>query len=296
MATINDLDAAITSLQSRLTTLHAHRSNLSAVLLSQPHLSTRLSTPSTSPALAAITSQSTHNLTTIHRACAGVTAYKVQDPDPHALNAGHILGVSIDVAVRGTFVETYHILLNWREAEHAQTKVLRIHKHTIPPCVALQQLANRWLPQAGKDGDEEVVQDLVRFGRGLRRELVGWHLRVGAVEGLRREAEVEGGKAREVEVMEVLNAFTSDDEDDDDEGESEDGDEDATLRIKGIEADAAVRQVTVTWSDGRTAVLSVSKDGRIEKAVCRLKDGTRDMGMSRKAMGPIGGLVRRLKA
>lgn len=162
----------------------------------------------------------------------------------------------------------------------------------------LQQLANRWLPQqTGKDGDEEVQQDLVRFGRGLRKELVGWHLRVRAVEALRREAGVATERKREVEDAHapmVLNAFTSDDEDEEESSDVEDMD--APLRITEIEADAAVRQITVTWSDRRTAVLSVGKDGRIEKAVCRLKDGTRDTAMSRKATGQIGGLVTRLKA
>jgi central kinetochore subunit Mal2/MCM21 len=294
MTSIDDLDTDIASLRARLTTLHAHRSNLSSVLLSQPHLSTRLSTPT---ALAAIKSQSTRNLTNIHRACAGVTAYKVLDPDPHALNNGHILGVSIDVGLAGKFVETYHVLLNWRNVSEDGSKVLRIHKHTIPPCVPLQQLANRWLPQAGKDGDEEVQQDLVRFGRGLRKELVAWHLRVRAVEALRREAGVATEKRREVEeanAQMILNAFTSDDEDEEESSDVEDLD--APLRIREIEADAAVRQITVTWSDRRTAVLSVSKDGRIEKAVCRLKNGMRDKAISGKALGPIGGLVTRLKA
>lgn len=225
-----------------------------------------------------------------------MTAYKVRDPDPHARNDGNILGVSIDVALGAKFIETYHVLLNWRESAEG-SRVLRIHKHTIPPCVPLQQLANKWLPQAGKNGHDEVQQDLVRFGKALRKELVAWHLRVNAVEVLRREAEIAPAKAREVEHdegMKVLNAFTSDDEDDmENNGVVE---PDTPLRIVDIEADTAARQVTIVWSDRRTAVLGLSKEGRVEKAVCRMKDGARDLGTSRKAMGPIAGLLRRLKA
>jgi central kinetochore subunit Mal2/MCM21 len=67
-------------------------------------------------------------------------------------------------------------------------------------------------------------------------------------------------------------------------------------KIVDIESDTAVRQITITWSNRRTAVLSVNKDGRVEKAVVRMKDGTRDVGMAGKALGPMDGLVRRLKA
>ncbi|KAF2820039.1 hypothetical protein CC86DRAFT_374743 [Ophiobolus disseminans] len=298
MATIDNLDADIASLQARLATLHAHRTNLTSVLLSQPHLSTRLQAPAskpssnTDPALLAITQQSTRNHSNIHRACAGVTAYKVRDPDPHAINDGAILGVSIDVALSGKFIETYHALLNWVESNNG-SKTLRIHKHTIPPCIPLQALANKYLPTAGKNGDEEVQQDLVRFGRSLRKELVSWHLRVRAIDALRKEANLTAPKPEYTEPHKVLNAFTSDDED---EASSEAEEDDAPARILDIEANTAARQVMVTWSDRRTAMLSVSKDGRVEKAVCKMRDGARDAEMSRKALGPIGGLVKRLKA
>jgi central kinetochore subunit Mal2/MCM21 len=292
MATTEDLDADIADLHARIATLHAHRANLTSILLSQPHLPARLQTPSDA-VQRAIKQQSTRNLENIYRACAGVTAYKVKDPDPNAINNGHILGVSIDVAIGGQFVETYHVLLNWKARDTG--RVLIVHKHTVPPCIPLQQLVNRWLPAGGKDVEVDPEQDLVRFGRVLRNELVSWHMRVRAVEELRKEAGVrEQKKGQERDVGEVLNAFVSDDE----ESEEEEGGEgaDGAVRVLHVEADAAVRQVTVTWSDWRVAVMNVTKDGRIEKAVCRAKDGSRDAAMSRKAIGPIGGLIRRLNA
>jgi central kinetochore subunit Mal2/MCM21 len=300
MSTTDDLDADIVSLKSRLSTLHAHRANLTSILLSQHHLSTRLQTPHSNadPALAAIHAQHTRNTTNTHRTCASVTAYKVLDPDPRAQNGGHILGISIDVALRGKFVETYHVLFTY--TIQAGEKVLRVYKHTVPPCAPLQALANKWLPSVreGKDGggEEEVKQDLVRFGKGVRRELVGWHLRVDAVAALRKEAGLsEPAKDGHGEPYQVLNAFTtSSDASSDSEDEAEDLDTPA--KIIDIESDTAVRQITLTWSNRRTAVLSVSKDGIIEKAVVRMKDGTRDVGMAGKALGPIGGLIRRLKA
>jgi central kinetochore subunit Mal2/MCM21 len=303
MATVEDLDSDINDLHAQISTLRAQRSNLASVLLSQPHLSARLQTPnqhskSSDAAKRAFDQQSKRNLENIYRACAGVTAYKVKDPDPNAINNGNILGVSIDVANGGKFVETYHVLLKWTERD--ESRLLKIHKHTIPPCIPLQQLANKWLPTSGKDVDMDPEQDLVRFGRLLRKELVGWHMRVRALEDLRKEAGLFGEKSRAEKdsalenTGKILNAFVSDDEASSDvEGDEV---EDGPVRMVDIECDAAVRQVTITWSDRRVAVMSVTKDGRIEKAVCRERDGSRDVAMSGKAIGPIGGLVRRLKA
>ncbi|KAL5113484.1 hypothetical protein ACEQ8H_008648 [Pleosporales sp. CAS-2024a] len=303
MATVDELDADITHLHARIATLQAHRSNLASVLLSQPHLAARLQAPSHSSkasdaAQRAVEKQSKRNLENLYRACAGVTAYKVKDPDPNAINDGNVLGVSIDVAVGGKFVETYHVLLNW--GERIGNRLLKIHKHTIPPCIPIQHLANKWLPTSWKDAEIDPEQDLVRFGRLLRNELVGWHLRVKAMDDLKEQAGLsrqETPREKEKQGMnigKVLNAFVSDDEASSD--RDEDGVEDGPVRILDIDSDSAVREVTITWSDGRIAVMSVAKDGRIEKAVCRARNGTRDAMMSKKAIGPMRGLIRRLNA
>ncbi|KAH7078600.1 Cenp-O kinetochore centromere component-domain-containing protein [Paraphoma chrysanthemicola] len=299
----SQLDAEIGDLHARIATLHAHRANLASVLLSQPHLGARLqtpkqSTPTSDAAKRAVELQSKRNLENVYRACAGVTACKVQDPDPNAINNGNILGISIDVAIGGKFIETYHVMLNWKV--HDEKKVLRIHKHTIPPCIPLQQLANKWLPQTGKDVDVDPEQDLVRFGKLLRKELVSWHMRVKSVEELRKEVGLPRRSTRQQEEIEfehtgkVLNAFVSDDEASSDMEEPLADDD--TAQIFDIESDGAARQITITWSDRRTAVLGVTKDGRVEKAVCRARDGSRDQTLSRKAIGPLRGLVRRLNA
>jgi central kinetochore subunit Mal2/MCM21 len=287
----DQLDADVSDLRARIATLQAHRANLASVLLSQPHLAARLN--SAQPAKRLIDQQSRRNLENVYRACAGVTAYKVQDPDPNAVNKGNILGISIDVAVSGRFVTTYHVLFSFHRRE--SSNALRIHKHTIPPCIPLQQLANKWLPVNTKDGDDAIdpEQDLVRFGRTLRKELVSWHMRLQAVEHLQKEAgvlSVQSDKSsKRVDsgpMGKVLNAFVSD---------SESDEEDVSDRMVDIDSDAAARQITVAWSNGRTAVMSVSKDGRVERASCRTRDGVRDVALARKAIGSLGGLVRRLR-
>lgn len=293
MESVTQLDSDISDLHTRIATLKAHRANLSSVLLSQPHLATRLGNDATVKRI--IDQQSKRNLENTYRACAGVTAYKVKDPDSCAANNGDILGISIEVPVNGSFVDTYHVLFTLSTYE--DSKRLRIHKHTIPSCIPLQQLANKWLPQGATDTDRPkgTEQNLVKFGRALRRELVSWHMRLQSVQDLRKEAKLPDAQAEDVvggDVVSggrVLNAFVSDDSSD-----AEEDDVDGPVRIIDIETDASVRQVTVAWSDGRTAILVVTKDGRVEKAICRARGGNRDVVSSTKAVGPLGSLLRRL--
>jgi central kinetochore subunit Mal2/MCM21 len=294
MESAERLDSDISDLHDRIALLKAHRANLSSVLLSQPHLAARLGNDATVKRI--IDQQTKRNIENTYRACAGVTAYKVKDPDPYAVNDGSILGISIEVPVNGSFVDTYHVLFTVRA--HESSTRLRIHKHTIPPCIPLQQLANKWLPQGKEDTEsaKEPEQDLVKFGRALRKELVGWHMRLQAVHDLRTEAKLPDAQADDgeddfVSGGKVLNAFVSDDSSD-----AEEDDGNGPIRILDIEADAAVRQMTITWSDGRTAVLVITKDGRVEKAICRARGGGRDVVSSTKAVGPLSGLLRRLSS
>ncbi|KAJ4358673.1 uncharacterized protein N0V89_003257 [Didymosphaeria variabile] len=304
MDTAEALDADISDLHDRIATLRAHRANLTSILLSQPHLPTRLEQRpvlherNRRNAVKLVQKQSNRNLENIYRACAGVTAYKVKDPDPCAIDDGNVLGVRIEVSVGGRFVETYHVLFNRPNTAHKT--MLKIHKHTIPPCIPLQPLANRWLPTAKKSAEEPKEQNLVKFGRHLRKELVSWHLRLNTLEKLRKDAKVEDKPAGpdesniEPAVGTVLNAFVSDDED----SEEEDPLSEAVgpLRISTLDADAAVREITITWSNGRVGIFKVTKDGEVDKAVVRTKEGAREASLVSKALGRIEGLLERLEA
>ncbi|KAK7189615.1 hypothetical protein DPSP01_013443 [Paraphaeosphaeria sporulosa] len=304
MATAEALDGDISDLRDRIATLQAHRASLTSILLSQPHLPTRLEQRpvlherNRRNAAKLVQRQSNRNLENVYRACAGVTAYKVKDPDPCAVDNGNVLGVRIDVSVGGRFVDTYHVLFNRPNAAHKT--MLKIHKHTIPPCIPLQPLANKWLPLTRKSAEEPREQDLVRFGRHLRKELASWHLRLEALETLQKDAKLPGrialqeGLQGELEPGMVLNAFVSDDED----SEAEEGanEQDGTPRISSIDGDAAVREITITWSNGTVGIFKVTKDGEVDKAAVRTKEGTRDASLSSQALGRVEGLVRRLEA
>ncbi|KAF9735597.1 hypothetical protein PMIN04_009390 [Paraphaeosphaeria minitans] len=304
MATVESLDDDIGHLRDRIATLQAHRANLTSILLSQPHLPTRLEQRpvlherNRRNAAKLVQRQSNRNLENVYRACAGVTAYRVKDPDPCAVDNGNILGVRVDVSVGGRFVETYHVLFNRPNAAHKTT--LKIHKHTVPPCIPLHPLANKWLPLTRKSAEEPREQDLVKFGRRLRKELASWHLRLEALEKLRKDAQLPGpiaprdGLHAGSEPGIVLNAFISDDEDSQEEEGSDEQDD--APRISSIDGDAAVREITLIWSNGRVGLFKVTKDGEVDKAAVRTKEGTRDASLSSKALGRIDGLIQRLEA
>lgn len=304
MDTAEALDNDISDLKERLALLKAHRANLASILLSHPHLPARLEqrpVPNERKrrnAAKLAQKQSNRNLENIYRACAGVTACKVKDPDPYAVDDGNVLGVRIDVSIGAQFVETYHVLLNRPNTDHKT--MLKIHKHTIPPCIPLQALAKKWLPVTRKSAGHPGEQDLVEFGRRLRRELVSWHMRLDVLKTLRKEAQVDEQNTTrepatgELAMGKVLNAFVSDDEDSGEDDE-EVNERDDTPRFTGLEADAAVREITITWLNGRVGIFKVTKDGEVDKATVREKDGTRNALLSRKAIGRIEELVKRLQ-
>ncbi|EOD46040.1 cenp-o kinetochore centromere component [Neofusicoccum parvum] len=130
--------------------LERRRSVLSSTLLSSQNTLARIqrasanSDSASSPAATALTvaeKQQKHNLENLHRTCAGVTAFRVKDPDPYAVDNGKILGVRIEVSVKGRFAAPYYLLLNRPSPE---SENLRIHKHTIPPCKAVHRTCTGW--------------------------------------------------------------------------------------------------------------------------------------------------------
>lgn len=137
----------------------------------------------------------------LHRTLAGITAFRVQDPDPNAVDEGRVLGVRIDVFSpdERAFQTPYYVLLNRPDGEGRE---LRVHKHTIPAFVPLQTLVRRYLPLREEDASEKQgsEQDLSKFVRALRKELVAHHKRLDAFQKLKREM----GKRHGVEEVTML--------------------------------------------------------------------------------------------
>jgi central kinetochore subunit Mal2/MCM21 len=137
--------------------------------------------------------------------------------------------------------------------------------------------------EGGGSGEREKQQDLARFARALRREVVRYHHRLGVVADLRRAAGITGRKGAEGE-------------DGDDEGEEESRRPNRLVEI--TPADAEAKQLTLEWADGRTGRLVIGDDGQIVKLVV-LGDNGRDREAGRDLLGGavrVEEVVRRLAA
>ncbi|KAF2752353.1 hypothetical protein M011DRAFT_394241 [Sporormia fimetaria CBS 119925] len=299
------LDSEIREIRAQVEALRTRRRRVASVLLSNPHLTARLQQRPVREernrrnAVDLVEQQAKRNTEAAYRACTGITAYKVRDPDPMAVDEGNVLGVRIEVFVEGRFVDTYHVLLIRPHSKHES--LLKIHHHTIPSCIPVHRLAHRYLPQLRKDEAEPAEQDLVSFGRALRKELVSWHLRTAAIEKLRKRAELPTGSAKErAEQKEpvfghIANDFINDTEEDEEDSDmmEEEGERRAP-KIARLEADAGVNKVTIIWTDGRTAVAQITKDGQVFKGAVKAKDGQRSTELERNLPGRIETLLDRL--
>lgn len=217
--------------------------------------------------MAIVEKQQRHNLENLHRTCAGVTAFRVKDPDPYAVDNGRILGVRIEVSVKGRFAVPYFLLLNRPSSE---SETLRIHKHTIPPCIPLRSFAMKYLPQ------QDQLQDLHRLVRELRQELVSHHLRLDMVTKLRKDA----GLPEDVESVSMKRKR----------GKA------GIVCIRAL--DVSAKEIEISWEDSSTARVLLSKRGIVEKVVARNSDGTgRARAIERAIMAGdhrVDGIVERL--
>ncbi|KAK6196526.1 hypothetical protein LQW54_011467 [Pestalotiopsis sp. IQ-011] len=215
--------------------------------------------------------QVAHQQQSLYRACASITALKIRDPDPNAVDGGSVLGLRFEVMSRSRFIRPYYVMLN---RPYAKSQHLRIHRHTVPPSIAVSGLAARHLPapRPDKDGHETQVQDLPRFARALRRELVRYQNRITTIGDLRKAAGLGSGNARHPE------------EDDDS----------ALADISAVDAEA--KQVRLEWEDGRIGRLVMDDDGKISKVIVQ-RESERDRQRVRGLLGNsihIQDLVRRL--
>ncbi|KAH7057226.1 Cenp-O kinetochore centromere component-domain-containing protein [Macrophomina phaseolina] len=283
------LDSEIALMREQIESLERQRTVLSSTLLASQNTLTRIqranakSNSANAPASAALIvakKQQRHNLENLHRTCAGITAFRVKDPDPYAVDNGKILGVRIEVSVKGKFAAPYYLLLNRPFPESGN---LRIHKHTVPPCIPLQVLAAKYLPQNGppaRDGSEQQnqPQDLHRLVRELRQELVSHHLRLDAAAKMRKDAgllgDVNDGKGKQKRGKAGITS------------------------VKAL--DMAAREIEIRQTDSSTARIVLSKRGSIEKVVARSGNGSiRTKAIERKIKGGDGrveGVIGRLMA
>ncbi|EFQ26711.1 cenp-O kinetochore centromere component [Colletotrichum graminicola] len=261
---INDLRAKAASLKKELkvqATALLSSESTRAILQDDKQKRSTLPLPSEpSPArdqvLSRSKAQDAHDQQCLYRACATVTTFKVRDPDPNAVDRGHVLGIRIEIMSDAKFRRPYYVVLNrpYKESRH-----LRVHRHTIPPCIPLAALAARHLPAPKPaDDEEQKPQDLSRFVRTLRREIVRFHNRTAVIGDLQKAAGLRG---------------------------SGNTDEDSERAVTSITAaDIEAKQISIEWADGRAGRLVMSEDGQIQKLVVLGSEG-RDRGVTRDLLG-----------
>ncbi|KAL5906520.1 hypothetical protein ACKVV1_010923 [Pyricularia oryzae] len=223
--------------------------------------------------------QAAHDQRNTYRTCAGITTFKVRDPDPAAVDGGAVLGVRIEVMRSGRFMRPFYVLLNrpW-DKDAAAKRYLRVHRHTLPAAIPLAGLAARYLPAPrSASSGKRPRQDLGAFVRRLRRELVRYHQRLGAVADLRavvgldeRSKAPVSTPADEPPEAVVMKSI-------EDDRESRARQRRAVAGIVDIEpVDTAATQFRFDWRDGRVGRLVIGPGGEVLQSVVVLPDGGRD--------------------
>lgn len=188
--------------------------------------------------------QEAYNQQCLYRISASVTAFKVHDPDPNAVDGGHVLGLRFEVMTRGQFLQPYYVMLNRPYPNNSKT--LRVHRHTVPPAIPLPGLAARYLPvpKQQMENDSSVAppkQDLERFVKSLRREIMRYHNRLGVSADLRRSLGAHSQAAADGSSL-PSNAII-----------------DVSI------ADTEAKQIRLTWADERNGRLVMDDDGKVVK-------------------------------
>jgi central kinetochore subunit Mal2/MCM21 len=192
------------------------------------------------------------NQTAAHRLTMGATLFTTRDPDPYAVDEGAVTGIrfeSYDSATR-TFTTPSYVFLNkpWRVVqpdrndEDDRDTRFRIHRHTLPPSVHLEALAEKYLPAPADSSSAKQTkkQDLQGFVRALRKELVS----------LRKRQQITKKSSENTWRLEAVNAEATD--------------------------------MRVTWSSGEVGRLRIDKDGSIEECFVDAEEGTRRRYLERK--------------
>jgi central kinetochore subunit Mal2/MCM21 len=315
------LDGEIAKVRAEIQNLTARRKLLTSSLLSSSNVQSRLfNNASTSASTGPDDSNATplklsnvkvHSQSNAHRLTFGVTSFPFTDPSPEIQSKNPLLGIRIDVCNRhGQFDSPYYIFCVRAGEEGGQG--LRIHRHTIPALVPLEQYESEYLPlnppyddegYAGSDdsrvenGVDHRRQDLHALVARVRHDLVSWRLRQDAAGWLQEELGLPQLKNGNKNANKSAN---SNPEGDDEEATNPDVEMDDRLDDEEAEDDESVgkfnifsltpldvdaRQLRLIWSDDRVGRLKISDTGRIEKAVVIGEDGARVRGVERILMG-----------
>ncbi|PKY07876.1 hypothetical protein P168DRAFT_314014 [Aspergillus campestris IBT 28561] len=311
-----ELDSDIASIRRELRALKRRKTLLASSLLSSSTLQTHLRRQSSSRTLALtsldadvsplVQSANAHTHTNHHRIAFSATAFPFQDPNPSittSKSSRNLLGIRLDICARnGRFPKPHYILLRHVPSKGEGKRLLRIHRHTIPPFIPLDQLERVYLASsftARLDHDAPVKhapparQDLRGLVREVRAQLVAWQLRLDAIAMLReqigtvrRDAPEYGDGDSDAQGMWERDVWCEDDG--------------AMTRLVGnklgiVALSPTARDATyvrMAWADGRVGRFKISSRGMIDRAVV-IGDQGRDKAMECVLTGRVEGLLAR---
>ncbi|KAI6247248.1 hypothetical protein HI914_04144 [Erysiphe necator] len=279
-----ELDNEINALQSQLSNLKSQRFHRASTVLSAETTLSQLSfirkqkeTPDATVNIESLLStakaQYSHNQTNLYRICATITPFRIQDPDPNAVNNGHILGLRFDVSNNGKFIRPYYIMLN--KLWNGEKNMLSVHRHTLPPAIPLSTLVEKYLvnhrgPLALASGSKVRTgkQSLLIFSRALRRSIVAYHNRLSLIKNFRID-------------------FGLDVDDD----SAMIYDEEIILDLSAL--DSEMKNLRLEWIDGRVGRIVINEDGEIKKCII-ISEGKRHRASERALSGSLQNLGEKL--
>ncbi len=316
----DSLDDDIAQVRAEIQALTQQRKLLTSSLLASTKVQSRLSSNATNPTSQVqdeitsplnLTNLEEHSQSNVHRLAIGVTSFPFTDPSPQLQSKNPLLGVRFDICNRKGQYDSPYYMFCIRVNDIGQE--VRIHRHTLPALVPLEQYERDYLPlpsptreddegYVGSDGaetsgDEPKKQNLHALVGRVRYDLVSWRLRQDVAGWLKEELGLSESSekektAKKVGTTTISNGGGQDEEDPSDpdtDMPDEDPDEDETSgkfdidSLEPLEVDA--RQLRIIWSDDRVGRLKIADSGKIEKAVVIGDDGNRIRDVERVLTG-----------
>ncbi|KIW15288.1 hypothetical protein PV08_05333 [Exophiala spinifera] len=281
------LDEDIAQVRAEIEKLTNRRKLLTSSLLSSTKIQNQLSTKpirrrennSNPSQFESVFQKSSSN---VYRLSFGVTSFPFHDPSPEIQPKNPLLGIRFDICDRnGHFDSPYYLFcIKVGGDEGPSTRELRIHRHTIPALVPLEEYEKQYLPLSdeGYGGSEDSLmsieetqrkQDLHGLVSRVRHDLVAWRSRLDAIEWVRDKLGISvlkdkrRGPGQEVEHG--------------NDGDTSLLDIDAPAGNFGIREFEAVgvdaRQVRILWSDDSVGRIKITDQGKIKKAAVIGFDG-----------------------
>ena len=248
----DQLDADIAKARAEIEHISQRNDLLASALLSKTAVQDRLRQHAVASSDADLSSSLeahvSRQATNSHRLALGVTAFPFTDPSPDTSNRP-LLGIRFDVCSReGSFdAPSYYVICKTVSDE---SNDVRVHHHTIPALVPIQQYEERYLPLQDEGYGSETSmlegggQDLKGFVKAVRADLLSWRSRQ---ESIAHAKERLGLDAKDV----IDGAPTRD--------------KFGVVSIDATGVDALY--VRVVWERGSVGRIKVDTDGSIRAAV-----------------------------